>query len=288
MRKGLNSNRIWPNLNESITPVPPAKHDNNMIVGEYLIRQAKQRPDNIAVICNDTQLTFSVLDLQSNKMANWLLSRGLVKGDRAIILLPNCAEFAVAYFALMKIGVVAVILDFRFSPSEMAPLFDTTGAKALITHSRQKTFAARMFRDMKDLEHVIVVGDLEEENVLRPYVRVLTEGNSIKPDIFIGEEDEALYLYTSGTTGKPKGVILTYDHLTLFPETMKSFEPLSDKDVAGLVLPMSHISGPVYLNLMVNLGHTVVIIDEMRPKKILEAVQKHKITFFSAVPPSFR
>ncbi|MDY7037596.1 MAG: AMP-binding protein, partial [Thermodesulfobacteriota bacterium] len=259
-----------------------------MIVGEYLIRQARQRPDNIAVICNDTQLTFSVLDLQSNKMANWLLSRGLVKGDRAIILLPNCAEFAVVYFALMKIGVVAVILDFRFSPSEMAPLFDATGAKALITHSRQKTFAARMFRDMENLENVIVVDNLEEENVLRPYVRVLTEGNSINPDIFIGEEDEALYLYTSGTTGKPKGVILTYDHLTLFPETMKSFEPLSDKDVIGLVLPMSHISGPIYLNLMVNLGHTLVIIDEIRPKKILEAVQEHKITCFSAVPPIFQ
>ena len=72
-----------------------------MIVGEYLKRQSQEIPDKIAVICNDVQMTFSELNLQSNKLANWLISIGMKKGNRAVMLLPNCAEFAVVYFALM-------------------------------------------------------------------------------------------------------------------------------------------------------------------------------------------
>ena len=131
-----------------------------MIVGEYLQRQAHERPDKVAVICNEVQLTFSELDRQSNMLANWLLAQGVKKGDRAVMLLPNCAEFAVVYFALMKIGAIAVILDFRLSPPEMAPLFDETEAQVLITHSKQKTFAVRMLRQKEHLRYGILLGCL--------------------------------------------------------------------------------------------------------------------------------
>jgi long-chain acyl-CoA synthetase len=263
-----------------------------MIVGEHLQRQAHERADKVAVICNEVQLTFSDLDRQSNMLANWLLAQGVKKGDRAVMLLPNCAEFAVVYFALMKIGAIAVILDFRLSPPEMAPLFDETEAKVLITHSKQKTFAVRMLRNKEHLKYVVLLGEETEatgdENGLHHYERLVEEGDTQKPDASISEEDEALYLYTSGTTGKPKGVILTYDHHTYFPESMKALQPLSDKDIQGSVLPMSHISGPIVLNLLVDMGHTVVIIDEIRPKKILEEVQRNKINYFHAVPPIFQ
>ncbi|MBW2038972.1 MAG: AMP-binding protein [Deltaproteobacteria bacterium] len=260
-----------------------------MIVGDHLKRQAQERPDKVAVVCNEVRLSFSELNLQANRLANWLLAQGLKKGDRAVMLLPNCAEFAVAYFALMKIGVIAVILDFRLSPPEMAPLFDETEAKALITHSRQKTFAVRMLREKEDLRYVVIIGEEKgEENGIYPYERIVDGGDSQQPTIPINEEDEALYLYTSGTTGRPKGVVLTYDHYTYFPESMRAFHPINGQYVEGAVLPMSHISGPIVLNLMVDVGLTLVIIDEIRPKKILEEVQRNKITFFHAVPPIFQ
>ena len=261
-----------------------------MIVGKCLRLQAKKRSDKVAVICNEERLTFSELNQKANGMANWLLAVGLKKGDRAVVLLPNCAEFAVTYFALVKIGALAVILDFRLSPSEMAPLFDETEAKVLITHSILKTFAARMLRQKREnLRHVIVVNEAEaKEEGIYPYNRVMEWKDCQDPNIPINARDDALCLYTSGTTGRPKGVVLTFDHLTCFPETMKSFIPISDKDVEGSVLPMSHISGPIVLNLMVDVGLTLVIIDEMRPKKILDEIQKNNITFFHAVPPIFQ
>jgi acyl-CoA synthetase (AMP-forming)/AMP-acid ligase II/ABC-type proline/glycine betaine transport system permease subunit len=260
-----------------------------MIVGKHLQRQAHERPGKVAVICNEVQLTYAELNLKANRLANWLLAQGVKKGDRAVMLLPNCAEFAVVYFALMKIGVIAVILDFRLSPPEMAPLFDETEARVLITHAKQKTFAVRMLREKKHLQYVVLLGEEKgDENGLYHYERIVKKGDAEEPKVPIGEEDEALYLYTSGTTGKPKGVILTYDHLTYFPESMKAMQPLSEHDVQGSVLPMSHISGPIVLNLLVDVGHTLAIIDEIRPKKILEEIQRNKINYFHAVPPIFQ
>jgi acyl-CoA synthetase (AMP-forming)/AMP-acid ligase II/ABC-type nitrate/sulfonate/bicarbonate transport system permease component len=263
-----------------------------MIVGKYLQRQAQQRPDKVAVICNEVQLTYSELNLKANIMANWLLAQGVKKGDRAVMLLPNCAEFAVVYFALMKIGVVAVILDFRLNAAEMAPIFDETEAKAIITHAKQKTFALRMLREKKGLQFVVFLGEeggaKEKEEGVYHYERIVKKGDTKEPQIPLREEDEALYLYTSGTTGKPKGVILTYDHLTYFPESMRAMQTLSEEDVQGAVLPMSHISGPIVLNLTVDVGHTLVIIDEIRPKKILEEIQRNKINYFHAVPPIYK
>ena len=151
-----------------------------MIVGKYLQRQALERPDKVAIICNEVQMTFSDINLKTNRLANWLLAQGLKKGDRAVMLLPNCAEFAVVYFALMKIGVIAVILDVRLSPAEMAPIFDETGAKVIITHAKQKTFALRMLREKKDLGFVVFLGDEggakeKEEGVYR-YERIVERG----------------------------------------------------------------------------------------------------------------
>ena len=263
-----------------------------MIVGKYLKRQAERRPDKVAVICNEIQFTFSDLNTQANILANWLLSKGLKKGDRAVMLLPNCAEFAVVYFALMKIGVIAVILDFRLSPPEMDPLFDETDTKVLITHSKQKSFATRMLREKTSLKCTVLLGEEKEsnndDNGIDLYETIIKNGNNKEPSIDISEKDESLYLYTSGTTGKPKGVVLTYDHLTYFPETMKAMLPLTQDDVQGSVLPMSHISGPIVLNQIIDIGHTLVIIDEMRPKKILEEIQRNRINYFHAVPPIFQ
>src|SRR4030042_2600985 len=234
-----------------------------MIVGKYLERQAQQKPDKVAIICNEVQLTFAEINLKANRLANWFHAQGVKKGDRTVMLLPNCAEFAVVYFALMKLGVIAVILDFRLSPSEMAPIFDETEAKILITHAKQKTFAVRMLREKKDLRSLVFLGDegvKKKEKGIYHYETIVKKGDAKAPDVSLREEDEALYLYTSGTTGKPKGVILTYDHLTYFPETMKAMKPLKEGEVQGSVLPMSHISGPIVLNFLVDMGHTIAII----------------------------
>jgi fatty-acyl-CoA synthase len=260
-----------------------------MIVRDYLEKQAIERPNKVAILFKDEKITFSDLNTFSNRIANRLLNVGVKKGDRVVLLFQNCPEFCVAYFAILKIGAIAVALDFRLSPAEMEPIFQEAEVSAIITSVRQKVFIDRVLKTVPTLQHIIVTGaEGEDIRDWHSYEEIIEKESSEKISIPLQEEDESLYLYTSGTTGRPKGVVLTNDHLTYFPETLHHAVLMSEQDTHGLVLPISHITGPSILNLMVESGMSVSVIDEMKPKKILDAIQNHRITFFFASPPIFQ
>jgi acyl-CoA synthetase (AMP-forming)/AMP-acid ligase II len=260
-----------------------------MIVRDYLEKQAKERPTKPAILFKEEKITFSDLNTLSNRVGNRLLNIGVKKGDRIVLLLQNSPEFVVAYFAILKIGAIAVVLDFRLSPAEMEPIFRETEVTAIITSVRQKVFIDRMQKMVPSLQYIVVTGT-EGEGIRdwHSYEEIIEKESSEKISIPLQEEDESLYLYTSGTTGRSKGVVLTNDHLTYFPETLRHAVLMSERDIYGLVLPMSHIAGPCILNLMLECGMTVSVIDEMKPKKILDAVHSHRITYFSGPPSIFQ
>jgi acyl-CoA synthetase (AMP-forming)/AMP-acid ligase II/ABC-type nitrate/sulfonate/bicarbonate transport system permease component len=254
-----------------------------------LEKQAIDRPNKTAILFKEEKITFSALNTMSNRLANRLLGMGIQKGDRIVLLFQNSPEFSVAYFAILKIGAIAVVLDFRLSPAEMEPIFQEAEVSAIITTVRQKIFIDRVKSAVPTLKYVVVTG-AEDEDIQdwHSYEEIIENESSEKISIPIAEEDDALYLYTSGTTGRSKGVVLTNDHLSYFPESMHHALPISDQDTFGLVLRISHISGPIVMNLMVEAGMSVSVVDEMKPKKILDAVQNHRITVFHAVPPIFQ
>ncbi len=260
-----------------------------MIVRDHLEKQANERPGKAALLFKDEKTTFSDLDTMSNRLANRFLNLEIEKGDRIVLLFQNCPEFCVAYFAILKIGAIAVVLDFRLSPAEMEPIFQEAEVSAIVTSVRQKVFIDRARKTVPTLQHVVVTGS-EGEDIRdwHSYEEIIEKESSEKISVPLQEENESLYLYTSGTTGRSKGVVLTNDHLTYFPESIHHALPLSEKDTWGLVLPISHISGPIVMNLMAESGMAVSIVDEMKPKKILDAIQNHQVTAFHAVPPIFQ
>jgi len=260
-----------------------------MIVREHLEKQAIERPNKVAILFKGEKITFSDLNTFSNRIANRLLNVGVKKGDRVVLPFQNCPEFCVAYFAILKIGAIAVVLDFRLSPAEMEPIFQEAEVSAIITNVRQKVFIDRVLKTVPALQHIVVTGaEGKDIRDWHSYEEIIEKESSEKISIPLQEEDESLYLYTSGTTGRPKGVVLTNDHLTYFPETIRHALLMSEQDTCGLVLPISHISGPIHLNLMVESGMTVSVIDEMKPKKILDAIQNHRITYCHASPSIFQ
>ena len=260
-----------------------------MIVRNYLEKQAKERPTKPAILFKEEKITFSELNALSNRLANRLLKVGVKKGDRIVLLFQNCPEFCVAYFAILKMGAIAVVLDVRLSHSEMEPIFQEAEVSALITNLRQKVFIDRALKTVPTLQHIVVTGaEGEDIRDWYSYEEIIEKESSEKISIPLREEDESLYLYTSGTTGEPKGVVLTNDHLTYFPETLRHAVLISERDTYGLVLPISHIAGPCILNLMVECGMAVSLIDEMKPKKILDAIQNHRITYLSGTPSIYQ
>lgn len=257
-----------------------------MIVRNYLEKQAKERPTKPAILYNEEKIIFSDLNALSNRVANRLLNIGIKKGDRIVLLFQNCPEFCVAYFATLKIGAIAVDLDFRLGPVEMEGIFQDAEISAIITNVGNKVLIDRMLQVVPALQHVVVTGgEGKGFGNWHSYEEIIETESSENISIPLQEEDESLYLYTSGTTGKSKGVVLTNNHLTCFPETLRQAVLMSEQDIYGLVLPVSHIAGPCILNLMLECGMTVSIIDEMKPKKILDAIQNHRITYISG-PPS--
>ena len=260
-----------------------------MIVRDYLEKQANQRPTKPAILFKEEKITFSDLNAFSNRLANRLLKDGVKKGDPVVLLFQNCPEFCVAYFAVLKIGAIAVVLDFRLSPAEMEPIFQEAEVSGIITAARQKVFIDRVLETVPTLQHVVVTGAQGEDiGDWHSYEEIIERESSENVSIPLQEEDESLYLYTSGTTGRPKWVVLTNDHLTYFPETKHHAELISERDTYGLALPISHIVGPAVLNLMVECGLSVVVIDEMKPKKILDAIQSHRITHLPGTPSIFQ
>ena len=260
-----------------------------MIVRDYLEKQANQRPTKPAILFKEEKITFSDLNAFSNRLANRLLKDGVKKGDPVVLLFQNCPQFCVAYFAILKIGAIAVVLDFRLSPAEMEPIFQEAEVSGIITAARQKVFIDRVLETVPTLQHIVVTGAQGEDiRDWHSYEEILEKESSERISIPLQEEDEALYLYTSGTTGNPKGVVLTNDHLTCFPETVHHAVLISEHDTYGLVLPVSHIVGSIVLNLMVECGMSVSVIDEMKPKKILDAIQNHRITHLPATPSIFQ
>ena len=103
-----------------------------MIVRDYLEKQAKEKPTKPAILFREEKITFSDLNTLSNRVANRLLKVGVEKRDRIVLLLQNCPEFVVAYFAILKTGAIAVILDVRLSPAEMEPIFQE--AEVSVSH----------------------------------------------------------------------------------------------------------------------------------------------------------
>src|SRR5512139_4065303 len=174
-----------------------------MIVRDYLEKQAKERPTKPAILFKEEKMTFSDLNTLSNRLANRLLKVGIKKGDRVVLLFQNCPEFCAAYFAILKIGAIAVVLDFRLSPAEMEPIFQEAEVSAMITHVRQKVFIDRVKSMVPTLKHVVVTGRTDEDiRDWHSYEEIIEKESSEKISIPLYEEDEAIYLYTSGTTGR--------------------------------------------------------------------------------------
>ena len=256
-----------------------------MNVGKVLGETAQRFPHKTAVIFKDEKISFSDLDLMATRLANKLRGLDIKKGDRVAIVLPNSSPWVVAYFAMMKLGAIAVPLDFRFKGEELLPILNDARVKSIITSILYQTHD--VFSKVESVKSIIMAGEETAEGVLSYQEVISDESLSAVVKLDVKEEEDALYLYTSGTTGKPKGVVLTFANLSLFPEAMAEICKTSESDVIGCLLPMSHITGPILCNESVVRGSTLVIFDQLRPDKVMVAVEKYRVTYFHSVPPIF-
>jgi long-chain acyl-CoA synthetase len=249
---------------------------------QVLAATARRLPDKPALVFKEEALSFGALDKQVSALAANLRKEGIAPGDRVGVLLPNSIAFALVYYATQRAGAVTVVLDARLKGKELAGVLRDADLKLLVTHQKLAADAREAMGESKTVPLWIAEGEGAES-----FERRLAGGGDFAPAAR-APGDDALILYTSGTTGEPKGVVLTAVNLAQFPRVMTTMHKTSADTIWGCILPMSHISGPIYLNEIVDKGSRMVIFDQFNPVTLLEGIQKHRVTVFHGVPIIFQ
>ena len=258
-------------------------HQVGFFVGDILEGSARKFPEKIALISREGELTFAEMSKRVTKLAGRLQNEGVKQGDRVGLLLPNSFAFALSYYATQKMGAVTVVLDGRLKGKELQGVLRDSDLSLLITHARLTAEITESIQGFKRIP-LWVVGEKGEQSFDKKFSPARTAFVPPRPH----PEDDALILYTSGTTGEPKGVVLNHVNLAQFPSCMAKMHNTGPDTVWGCILPMSHISGPIYLNEIADKGSSMVIFDQFNPVTWLEGIQRHRITVFHGVPTIFQ
>lgn len=254
-----------------------------LVVGEMLARQAGKNPNKTALVENGRRLSYDGLNRRVNRLASALAGLSVGRGDRVAMMLFNCTEMVEGYFALAKLGAVAVPVNFRFVAREAA---------YVLNHSESKVFIYdRVFHEMVDgihesipcVRHFIAVGGGDEEQY-GDYEKLLASGNEDEPVVPVDEDDPAYIMYTSGTTGYPKGAVLTHKNKFMNSVNCIIEIGLDTSDVYLCVPPLFHTAAMAVMLMMVFLGGTTVLVRQFEPAAVVEAAVREKATITFLVP----
>ena len=261
-------------------------NDSNQVgffAAEALENTAERQPNKTAIIAKEEQLTFGELNRRVQALAAHLSAEGVQPGDRVGVLLPNSVAIPLSYYATQKIGAVTVVLDARLRGKELEGVMRDADLRLFIVHQQLFSEVEDILRSLPSVSVWIVDGDDD-----RSFEKRLSASASQVNSNLRDPDDDALILYTSGTTGEPKGVVLTYRNLLQYPRVMREMGITDSSTVRGCILPMSHIVGPVVCNELVEKGYTLVIFDQLNPVTLLEGIQTHRVTVFEGVPIVFQ
>lgn len=254
-----------------------------MNIGVSLTLNAGRHPDKLALICEDRSLSYRELNSEVNRIANGLMKRGIKKGDRVALFMKNSDHYVIAFYALTKLGVAVVPINFRLTGIEAGYIIEQSQCSAVLCDA--------------EFEKVIDEATKAEQQVIVHPVSII-EGNlswdelksdtDSEPKVFVFSTDNAEILYTSGTTGKPKGALFDHQRVLNVNTAFIMTLGLTKEDRLLHLAPLFH-SAQLNLFLLtgIMLGCTSVIHRDFHPVTTLEAIQQHKTTIFFGVPAMF-
>jgi long-chain acyl-CoA synthetase len=248
-----------------------------MNLARLLTRSAAARPDALALVCGETRLTYAELDAASAGVADRLRDHGVREGDAVGLMLPNVPEFAIAYYGILRAGCVVVPLNVLLKQREVAFYLSDPGAR-LVFAWHECADAARAGAQQAGAECVVV-----EPGSLAP------DGAATTKVADKAGDDTAVILYTSGTTGTPKGAELTHANLERNVDVCaRTLLGLQAGDVVLGALPLFHSFGQTCaLNTAVAAGAALALVPRFSPQAVLEVIARERVTVFEGVPTMY-
>jgi fatty-acyl-CoA synthase len=253
---------------------------------------AHRHPDGVAVIVGDEQVTWPELDERTSRLANGLAELGVQQGDRIGILSANCMEYVELAIAGYKLGSILVPLNVRMTPPELRYIIEHAGCRAVVSSTELAKLAAAALDGSERSAEVLRI-EIESEGPSEggptagfgvPFDS-LREADATDPDADVVTEDVAYICYTSGTTGAPKGAMLTHGSILAMSHHRILNDDLTSSSRIYLPFPLSFTGGivtmwaPAYV-----VGSTFVLDTVMEPERAMQTIERYRITCFNAVP----
>ena len=285
-----------------------------MVLYNILAQAAQEYPEKLALVCGDVHFSYSEFQERVDKLANGLAKLGIKKDDKLAIIHKNCHYFLETYFAAAKLGAILIPVNYRLAPDDFVYILNNSRSKMIISQSEFISPILERLEEFPLVENIILTDQydnnyefIEYESLLgtinrdsrfgvrdsndivegqRSKVEGPSDNSSIPDSQFpIPDKDDIAQLYyTSGTTGKPKGVILTHKNNYVHAGWTIDELRLTSDDVWLHVAPMFHLADAWAVWTVTKCGGTHVIVPSFEPQAVLEAIELHKVTLSNFIP----
>ncbi|HPN86364.1 MAG TPA: AMP-binding protein [Smithellaceae bacterium] len=253
---------------------------------ERMLQETTGRyPENPAIIYEGKRISYETLNRFVESLARHLQELGIRKGDKVAIMLANCPEFIISYFAALRLGAVAVTLNVMSTAYELQHLVENSDARVFITADNFARRFEAVSETLPFCRHLITTGGLKSGS---PFDKIIQSGQVTVDAPALEGSDPAVMIYTAGLTGKPLGAVLTYDNLATQADLLRTICSGTQDDRSLAVIPLFHSFGAA-VNMLcpLCLGGAIVLMDRFTMEGIFTAIQKEQVTYLSAVPRLF-
>lgn len=243
-----------------------------MTLSELLRIRAEEKPRRLCLKFENKKFSYGEIDRLVTLAAGGLITEGLQNNERVAILMNNCPEYIIIYFAILRAGGVVIPVNTFLTPGEISYILNDSGCRILIYNESFLSHAGKIGNECRQVK-------------LLPFDSLSQKETKPQPDIF-DQDDMAVLLYTSGTTGFPKGVMLTHRNLLSNAEACMEAMNVTCKDKVLLFLPLFHaFSFTVCVVLPICAGASITLLASVKPfSKVIRSILRDRITLFVAVP----
>lgn len=264
------------------------------MIHHFLENSASKFPEKTAVITETDRVTYQEINEKANQLAGLLTDHHIGSQDIVVLMMDNCPEYIISYYAVLKTGAVVVPFSNDLKPDAIDYLLDELSAKAMITAKKfeRRLKASRLNDSSLELmiikDSVLDWGDKADNLTIKPWSAVddsLVSGNL---NTAIKKKQLASIIYTSGSSGTPKGVMLSHANIVANAESICEYLQLTFDDIQMVVLPFFYVMGKSLLNTIFAAGGTVVINNKFAfPASVLNQMVEENVTMFSGVPSTY-
>ncbi len=265
-----------------------------MLIQEYLHNSAERFPDKAAIIHAGRETTYGEILRQALSVSQWLIKRNLQPGDRVAILIDDPSEYVIAYFSILMAGGVVVALNTQTSSRTLKYIFNDCRISIVLTHIKFIKYIRECADEVPDLRLLALLGYKKDAvQNLQFTCADLKEAQNFSfqnsmADHAFSDSDISQIIYTSGTTSKPKGVMLRHSNLTANSRSITEYLKLGPDERHMVVLPFFYSFGNSVLLTHFAVGATLVVHQSfLYPKVVLDMMVNQKVTGFSGVPSTY-